>query len=88
MVVKRRTHAEVEEQHRKEREHEREVKEKFSKIKTIHMNMKGEVTHISRGGKTIKECPIHVKSYCVKTYERKGSNVKGYCVKPHTRKCK
>lgn len=33
-------------------------------------------------------CPIKVKRYCVKPYERKGSPVKGYCVSEHDRKCK
>jgi len=32
-------------------------------------------------------CPIKVKRYCVKPYERKGSTVKGYCVDAHDRRC-
>jgi hypothetical protein len=74
MVVKRRTHIQVEMEREREREHDRLVKEKYQN------KLQGK-----KGGKV---CPIPVTGYCVKDYMRKGKTVKGYCVDRYVRKCK
>jgi hypothetical protein len=98
-MVKRRTHMQVVMERERERKHaEEQIKKVNELIKSKggwkkasdepygeHSDIQKAIRNRKTGG---KQCPIPVRTYCVKDYNRSGKKVSGYCVKPHMRKCR